>query len=68
MQPLEQTFMTLRALVLVDAVDVHLLGLGDQVDQLLRAGRDALAAGHALVGVDLGHTVDDMGSRQTHTP
>lgn len=42
-----------RALVLVHAVYVNLLDLGYQIDDLLRAGGNALAAGNTLVGVNL---------------
>lgn len=49
-----------RTLVLVHAVNVNLLDLGYQVDDLLRAGRNTLAAGNTLVGVNLCNAVHNV--------
>ena len=50
----------LRTLVLVHAVNVNLLDLGYQVDDLLRAGGNTLAAGNTLVGVNLCNAVHNV--------
>ena len=57
MQELAQTLRDGRALVLVRAVDEHLLLVGDLDDQLARAGLTAGAAVGALFLVDLGNAL-----------
>ena len=55
-----------RTLVLVHAVNVNLLDLGYQVDDLLRAGGNTLAAGNTFFLIYHCHAVHYMDASKAH--